>query len=297
MIVNSITIGRYEPQVAVATATCKIRTDLTSTVNKHTSVFVFEEISQNTLVNFKRFYPGFECMTKHFLLRNLQNEKVFRHYTICNAMIPEVYKMYIHILKDFDPRKSLVQTKEDRSDDFSKLISLLSMKDQNCMNLCIKNYNTQTGVSEKVHRGSVMQSDMTYELKGPLGKGLLPKPTGVHIAFAAGTGALCFVDLVAHLIQANLGILADVNNQSKIFEAQEVEDYIEDGATCQLDKFQFHLYVSYPNREESIALELFEALNNFCQRCGLNNFELFVRMPKENLNAARWDNAFIKQEL
>jgi len=55
--------------------------------------------------------------------------------------------------------------------------------------------------------------------------------------------------------------------------------------------------VSFPNREESIALELFEALNNFCQRFGLNNFELFVRMPKENLNTARWDNTFIKQEL
>lgn len=95
LVVNSITIGRYEPQVAVATATCKLRTDLTSSVNKHTSVFVFEEVSQNALVNFKRFYPGFECMTKHFLLRNLQNEKVFRHYTICNAMIPDVYKTYI----------------------------------------------------------------------------------------------------------------------------------------------------------------------------------------------------------
>lgn len=163
------------------------------------------------------------------------------------------------------------------------------------MHLCIKNYNTQHGVSEKVHRGDQLeQSSMSYELKGPLGKGLLPKPSGIHVAFAAGTGALCFVDLVAHLIQANLGILADVNSQSKIFEAQEVEDYIEDGATCQLDRFQFHLYVSYPNREESIALELFEALNSFCQRNGLSNFDLFVRMPKEKLNPQRWDATFIK---
>lgn len=39
-----------------------------------------------------------------------------------------------------------------------------------------------------------------------MGHGLRLKPSGVHIAFAAGTGALCFVDLVALLIQANLGM-------------------------------------------------------------------------------------------
>lgn len=38
-----------------------------------------------------------------------------------------------------------------------------------------------------------------------MGHGLRVKPTGVHVAFAAGTGALCFVDLVAWLIQANAG--------------------------------------------------------------------------------------------
>ena len=47
-----------------------------------------------------------------------------------------------------------------------------------------------------------------------MGKGLRVQRDGVHIAFAAGTGALCFVDLVAHLIQANLDILGQVNKES-----------------------------------------------------------------------------------
>lgn len=37
-----------------------------------------------------------------------------------------------------------------------------------------------------------------------MGKGLGIQESGVHIAFAAGTGILVFIDLVAHLIRKNL---------------------------------------------------------------------------------------------
>ena len=41
-----------------------------------------------------------------------------------------------------------------------------------------------------------------YRLTGPLGKGLGLTTTskGVHLAFAAGTGVLVFMDLIAKLI-------------------------------------------------------------------------------------------------
>jgi hypothetical protein len=42
-------------------------------------------------------------------------------------------------------------------------------------------------------------------VSGPFGKGLIQKEEGTHIAFAAGTGVLCFVDLVAYLALKNLG--------------------------------------------------------------------------------------------
>lgn len=44
-------------------------------------------------------------------------------------------------------------------------------------------------------------------IKGPLGKGLEIQPTGVHIAFTAGTGSLVFLDLVTHLLRKSLGLL------------------------------------------------------------------------------------------
>ena len=46
-----------------------------------------------------------------------------------------------------------------------------------------------------------------YIVKGPLGKGLELHREGVHLAFTAGTGCLVFLDLVAHLIRKNLGLL------------------------------------------------------------------------------------------
>lgn len=53
------------------------------------------------------------------------------------------------------------------------------------------------------------------------------KPQGVHIAFAAGTGALCFVDLVANLIQANLGMRmgmsGSLNEKPTVDESQEID--------------------------------------------------------------------------
>ena len=34
-------------------------------------------------------------------------------------------------------------------------------------------------------------------MKGPLGKGIITETEGVYVAFAAGTGILTFMDLVA----------------------------------------------------------------------------------------------------
>lgn len=39
-----------------------------------------------------------------------------------------------------------------------------------------------------------------------MGKGLCVKQTGVHVAFAAGTGVLVFVDLVMQLALSNMNL-------------------------------------------------------------------------------------------
>lgn len=116
-----------------------------------------------------------------------------------------------------------------------------------------------------------------------MGKGLMTKRTGTHVAFAGGTGVLVFVDLVMHIALSHMEeahtIIPDKNN---------ILDPVD---------FKFKLYVSFPSRADSVALELFEALDNYCKHNNYTNFELHVRLSKEKVNPARWNEKFVLEEM
>ena len=46
-----------------------------------------------------------------------------------------------------------------------------------------------------------------------------------------------------------------------------------------------------------IALELFEALAEFCNRQGRTNFDLYVRLSGEGQNPQRWDEKFVHSQM
>ena len=64
-----------------------------------------------------------------------------------------------------------------------------------------------------------------------------------------------------------------------------------------LDRFQFHLYVSFPNRADSVGLELLQAFSEYCVRNKLPFFKLHLRLSQERMNAGRWDEDFIRAEI
>ena len=115
-----------------------------------------------------------------------------------------------------------------------------------------------------------------------MGKGLAPASTGVHLAFAAGTGNLCFVDMMAHVALSVLGLTSQ-----------------EDGQNGQIDpsKFELHLYASFPSKAEAVAWELCEALRGYCKRNNLRTFIFNERLSKEKINPARWDEKWVEAEL
>jgi NAD(P)H-flavin reductase len=81
------------------------------------------------------------------------------------------------------------------------------------MTFTIKNYKKDGGLS---YRFFETDQRAEYQIKGPMGKGLAPSTTGIHLAFAAGTGNLCFVDMLAHIALAVLGLLDKSDNMSVI---------------------------------------------------------------------------------
>ena len=131
-------------------------------------------------------------------------------------------------------------------------------KDQNNISLTLKTYNTKRGLATRIHRTDYdieqarkqvnfddMSTDNTFYVKGPMGKGLQIEPSGIHVAFCAGTGALVFLDIVSHLLLKNC-FEAD---GKKVPEKMHYEP-----------DFVFHLYMSFSERDQAIGLEVVEAL-------------------------------------
>lgn len=211
------------------------------------------------------------------MVRNLANPQLFRHYTICNAMNPPVYDQYVSRLKQMGSlSKSIGASNIGESISFDK--THLGEGDTDSAMFTIKNYNSATGLSFRFTE----RQDAEFEVKGPMGKGLQMKPTGVHMAFAAGTGILCFMDLVAFIANTVMQTINSIDSSSDRLDQ---------------DHFRFILYVSFPSRQASVGLELCEALNTYCNRTGLITFELYTRLSQEKVNPARWDTQWIESEL
>ena len=76
--------------------------------------------------------------------------------------------------------------------------------------------------------------------------------SGKNVAFAAGTGMLVFVDLIAHMI---LKRVAEKGGPDLLAETQPSLP----------DDFKLELYTSFYNEDEAVGLELIKALENLYQ--------------------------------
>jgi len=157
------------------------------------------------------------------------------------------------------------------------LAQLLTDEDQVGVNVTAKNYNSATGVATAMHNAT---KENKFVIKGPMGKGCNLETKGAYVAFAAGTGVLVYLDLVARLILQNSGNLPE-----------ECEKFADD--------FCFHFFVSFVNRDESIGLDLCEALVELNKSKGINNFTLTVRISesKDGTRAVRWNKDYIMPKL
>lgn len=104
-----------------------------------------------------------------------------------------------------------------------------------------------------------------------MGKGLQIESQGTHVAFAAGTGVLVFVDLVAHLI---ISLLAKYEGHDLLEHAINKVD---------IDNFKLILYTSFSDEQEAICLPLIEGLKALCAKHQLEDlFEHVSRISSLN---------------
>jgi hypothetical protein len=224
MVVNTLVIGRLV--VKAPKAICRISEKIP--LNSSTSTITFKAVE--VVKGVSNYYSDLQMIGRHFLIRALNNRKLKRHYTIANCMRKEAYEEYVKTIRS----ASDTGIQEGGFND-----SLLTEQDSNLISLSLKNYSAARGLSKFIHNSD---TDQEFEIKGPMGSGLDIQSSGTHIAFTAGTGVLVFVDLVAYLIRKNLNLLPGK-------EGQTIDE-----------QFKFVLYVSFPKREEGIALEICEGL-------------------------------------
>ena len=172
-------------------------------------------------------------------------------------MRKEIYNGILRLVNEKNQEKTL---------EIQGLISeIIALNNTKTLCLTMKNYNHSNGLSAYVYNSIHNHNqDATnkekFEIKGPLGAGLELQPTGTYVGFAAGTGVLVFLDLVAHLI---LRLVAN-NGEINIFEGQTAP-------LVDITSFKLILYTSFASREEAIGLEMLEALLSACKNYGFNN--------------------------
>ena len=102
-------------------------------------------------------------------------------------MRPQVYQALIDLAKNKDQKSADI------------IIDAIKQNNKDDLCLTIKGYTQLNGLSKFIHE-DIPTKQHVYQVTGPMGKGLNPASGGKHVAYAAGTGVLVYVDLVGHLI-------------------------------------------------------------------------------------------------
>ena len=210
--------------------------------NKETSTFCFETMDQKPVKNFHYWFEDLNMIGRHYLMAAASNPNLMRQYTVCNTMIPEFYNEIIKVCQfviegkkpifdqkwfEFKNENRIYLTlknykvptglsakihaqKVNEGANFHMLDFASSVKGEP---ETLALYKAQAPEIQLAH--TLKQKNKKYlvmmenfVIKGPMGKGLCMQTGGVHVAFAAGTGALVFLDLVTRIILHNAGIRA-----------------------------------------------------------------------------------------
>jgi hypothetical protein len=288
-----------------------------SKTGTNNSTFVFETIDGKAVPNFSNFFDDLQLIGRHYLISASSDPVVMRQYTVCNTFIPGFYKSLYNLCSaviagekfEFDKawlvggpcnRVHLTLKNYKLPTGLSAKIHAQKVNEGETMHTlqhcddsldekadALAMYKTkepqiENAKSVKTKNNKYILMHETFTIKGPFGKGLSIKPTGAHIAFAAGTGVLVFLDLVTRLILHNTG----VKSLGADFD----------------DDFKFIFYISHQNIDETMGMDLCLKLMELNKKLKLDNFQLHVRLTEGRdgiygKRQERWTPELIKKQL
>lgn len=191
-IVNELTIATFEEDIPCSVV--EVTNDKTRMYDVNADTKTVTLKSANRCANLKHHYSDFRVLGKHFRVTVLGDPNFSRHYTICNVMMGPIYKAYLESLAQ---EKALPAWAVDDSDQDNRTFT-------------VKNY--ERGMSATFFN----EKQIVYNIKGPIGKGFVVKPHGLHVAWAAGSGALTFMDTVAFAAELALEKVMKLNEKGPV---------------------------------------------------------------------------------
>ena len=190
MIVNELTIAYFEGDIPCSVVEVINDKSRMYFVNQDTRTITLK--SANRCANLKHHYSDFRVLGKHFRVTVAGDPNFSRHYTICNVMMGPIYKAYLDCLAKVKPLPAFAVDDSDKDN----------------RTFTVKNY--ERGMSATFFN----DKQIVYNIKGPIGKGFVVRPSGLHVAFAAGSGALTFMDTVAFAAELVLSKVLKITDRS-----------------------------------------------------------------------------------
>ncbi len=153
-----------------------------------------------------------------------------------------------------------------------------------------KLYNYPRAVSRFILTTDHTSSYNNFQLSSPMGVGLgiEKQDNGHYVAITAGTGIVPMMDLVCYLFRKNLTEAASGKGVAITGFEDERFDLLG-------DNFHLELWATFAKREEVVALELLQTLEELSEKGGFNNFKLRLRISSEG--DPRWDQDFVQMNM
>lgn len=228
-----------------------------------TSEFTIEVSNKN--LSFARYLKGFSWMGKHFSITSRSKNKT-RLYSLCLSGNKTIHDKHITMLNNI----SLLEEGKD-----IQQVQLSSNEIYNQeLQIYIKRYTTPGALSDYLHSSEVSKNDLI--IKGPLGLGLdITEDSigGTYVAFSAGTGIYCFLDLIAYTIRLVAYKIAKERFSCKDNKLTEDESFDEAASD-----FKLILFCSYPDEINAYWHDLFIKTHDYDKKYSLNKFEYYPRL-------------------
>lgn len=246
------------------------------------NIFQYKFKSQKGM-QFAKILPGVYSLGRHYSLSSLELNKT-RYYSISMCLSEEIKRKHFELIQNVKKIESglevvNVEIPEDKMycDEF---------------NLYIKKYNFKNGLSGYVVKfNDDMQTDLI--IRGPVGTGLnlFNNIRGTNVIFAAGTGIIPFIDLIAFTVRYVTYQICKNEFKGKENLILNKEKTIFD--SIKEHQFKICLFATFSSPLSALYMDICEALSALDSKYNMNIFKLHIK----NSNGEKWDKEFVGRNL